>query len=149
MKKKYKYFDVSRELKKTVEHEGEVYANYNCSSQYNHQRINKKIGGLGNKGRVGTIKTTALLRSARILRRVLKTCCHWNSSERPSANTDVKNSQGVTIIIKKKSLPTINYQQIIKEVITSWKKVDNIWLDNKKSLWYFPKNVDNRMSEND
>ena len=50
-------------------------------------------------GRVETIQTTALLRTARILRWVLKaleeTCCHSNSSEKPSANTDVKNSKGV------------------------------------------------------
>ena len=46
-------------------------------------------------GRVETIQTTALLRTARILRRVLDTCCHSNSSEKPSANTDVKNSKGV------------------------------------------------------
>ena len=46
-------------------------------------------------GRVETIQTTALLRTARILRRVLKTCCHSNSSEKPSANIDVKNSKGV------------------------------------------------------
>ena len=39
-------------------------------------------------GRVETIQTTALLRTARILRRVLET-----SSEKPSANTDVKNSE--------------------------------------------------------
>ena len=44
-------------------------------------------------GRVETIQTTALLRMARILRRVQETCCHSNSSERPSANTDVKNSR--------------------------------------------------------
>ena len=50
-------------------------------------------------GRVDTIQTTALLRTARILRRVLETCCHSNSSEKPSANTDVKNSWGVVIII--------------------------------------------------
>ena len=43
--------------------------------------------------RVETIQTTTLLRTARILRRVLEeTCCHSNSSERPSANADVKNS---------------------------------------------------------
>ena len=47
------------------------------------------------KGRVGTVQTTALLRSARIPRRLKETCCHSNSSERPSANADVKNSQGV------------------------------------------------------
>ena len=45
-------------------------------------------------GRVEISQTTALLRTARILRRVL-TCCHSNSSEKPSANTDVKNSKGV------------------------------------------------------
>ena len=43
-------------------------------------------------GRVETIETTALLKIARILRRVLETCCHSISSERPSAYADVKNS---------------------------------------------------------
>ena len=42
-----------------------------------------------------TIQTTALLRMARILRRILETCGHSNSSEKPPAKTDVKNSQGV------------------------------------------------------
>ena len=46
-------------------------------------------------GRVETIQTTALLRTARILRRVLETRCHSISSQKPSANTDVKNSKGV------------------------------------------------------
>ena len=44
-------------------------------------------------GQVETIKTTVLLRMARILRSVLETYCHSNSSERPSANVDVKNSK--------------------------------------------------------
>ena len=43
-------------------------------------------------GRADTILTTAWLRSARILRRVLETCCHLDPSERPSANGGVKNS---------------------------------------------------------
>ena len=44
--------------------------------------------------RVETIKATALLRSTRILRRVLeKTSCHSNSSGRPSAKAGMKNSQ--------------------------------------------------------
>ena len=46
-------------------------------------------------GRVETIQATTLLRSARILRRVLETCCHLNPRERSSTNADVKNSQGV------------------------------------------------------
>ena len=45
-------------------------------------------------GRVETIQTTALLRTARILR-LEETCCHLNSSEKPSVNTDVKNSKGL------------------------------------------------------
>ena len=36
-----------------------------------------------------------LLTSARTLRRVLETWGHSNSSGQPSANIDVKNSQGV------------------------------------------------------
>ena len=51
------------------------------------------LKGLG--GQVETIQTTALWRTARILRRVLETwgdCYHSNSSEKPSANADVKNS---------------------------------------------------------
>ena len=32
-------------------------------------------------------------------RRLEETCCHSNSSERPSADAGVKNSQGVIIII--------------------------------------------------
>ena len=43
-------------------------------------------------GRVETIQTTALLKTARKLRRVLETCCPSISSERPSAYANVKNS---------------------------------------------------------
>ena len=43
-------------------------------------------------GRVETIQTTALLKMARILRRFLETCCNSISSEKPSANADVKSS---------------------------------------------------------
>ena len=48
-------------------------------------------------GRVETIQMTALLRTARILRRVLETWgdFHSNSIEKPSANTGVKNSKRV------------------------------------------------------
>ena len=53
----------------------------------------KGLGDLEVGGRVKTIQTTALLRTARILRRVLDTCCHSHYSERPSANADVKNSK--------------------------------------------------------
>ena len=44
------------------------------------------------------IQTTALLRTARILGKVqekLRDCCRSHCHEKPSANTDVKNSQRV------------------------------------------------------
>ena len=47
------------------------------------------------RGCVETIQITALLRPARIPRRVIETCCHSISSDKPSTNADVKNSQGV------------------------------------------------------
>ena len=59
----------------------------------------KGLEDLEVSGRVETIQTTTLLRTARILRRVLETCCHSNSSEIPSANTGVKKSQRSQIII--------------------------------------------------
>ena len=49
-------------------------------------------------GRVETLQTPALLRTARILRRVLETWGDLLSLKlqgKPSANTDVKNSKGV------------------------------------------------------
>ena len=59
----------------------------------------KRLEDLEIKVQVETIQTTALLRSAIILRRVLEICCHSDSCERSSANADMKNSQRVTIII--------------------------------------------------
>ena len=48
-------------------------------------------------GRVEAIQTTALLRTENWEEswRLEETCGHLNSSESPSANTDVKNSKGV------------------------------------------------------
>ena len=50
------------------------------------------------RGRIEAIQITALLRSDRILRAIQdtrsKTCCHSASSERPSANAGVRNTQG-------------------------------------------------------
>ena len=65
-KKKYKFFDLTRNIK-TMEHKSDNYTSYNWYSWYSHQKINKGTGGLGHK------RTSALLNSARILRRVLET----------------------------------------------------------------------------
>ena len=59
------------------------------------KELSKGLEDLEVGRRVETIQTTALLRTARILRRVRKICgdlCHSNSSKRPSANADGKNS---------------------------------------------------------
>ena len=72
----------------------------------------KRLVDLKVGGRVETIQTTALLRTTSILRRVMETCCHSNSCERPSDNIDVKNSLGVnnnnnreTVDVAKKMKP--------------------------------------------
>ena len=46
--KRDKYLDLARELKKTVEHECDVYTNCNWCSWNSHRRINKGPGRLGN-----------------------------------------------------------------------------------------------------
>ena len=69
--KKDKYLDLTRELEKTVEHESHGYTNCRRCSWYSHQRFGKELEDLEIRGRVETIQTRALLRSARILRRVL------------------------------------------------------------------------------
>ena len=84
--KKDKYLDLARKLKKNVEHES------TATKGLIQGQEDLEI-------RVETIQTTPLLKSDRILRRIQVTCCHSNYNERPSANADVKNSQGVTLII--------------------------------------------------
>ena len=48
-------------------------------------------------GRAETIQITTLLRTTRILGRVLETCCQSDACERPSAKTDGKNSLEIII----------------------------------------------------
>ena len=67
----------------------------NCSrcTQNDPKRLVKGREDLEIRGQVETIQTTALLRSTRILRGILETCCQLNSSEKPSANVGAKNSK--------------------------------------------------------
>ena len=51
--KKNKYRDLTRELKKTMEHEGNNYTNRDWCFWYSHQRIIKGTGGLRGKGPSG------------------------------------------------------------------------------------------------
>ena len=54
-------------------HESDGDINCNWCSWYRHQRIDTGTGRLGKRARAETIQTTALLKSTRILRRVLET----------------------------------------------------------------------------
>ena len=86
-------------LKKTVEHESDVYTNCNWCSCHSHRWILKVTGGLGNKRTSEDLPDYYIieigLNTEKKARRLEKTYSHSNFSERPSANADVKNSQGV------------------------------------------------------
>ena len=51
--KKDKYLDLSRELKKTMEHEGDNYNNHDWCFWYSHQRFIKGTGGFGGRRTTG------------------------------------------------------------------------------------------------
>ena len=88
--KKNKYLDLARELKKLWNMKVTIVLIVIGAIGTITKRLLKGLEDLEVGGRVGTIQTTALLR----------TCCHSNSSEKPSANSDVKNSP----LVEKKSL---------------------------------------------
>ena len=71
--KKDKYLDLARELKKTMEHDGDNYTNCDWCFWHSNKRITKGIAELEVGEQVEIIQTTRLLRTARILRRVLET----------------------------------------------------------------------------
>ena len=65
------------------------------------------------RGRKETIQMTGLLTSARIQRSIPETCCHSNSSENPSANAGLKNSQRIKILMINKPPDNLGSYQII------------------------------------
>ena len=89
------YLDPARELKKHVEHKGDSDTNGGWCSWDNSRKMVKGLVDLEIREQVETIQTTALT-SGRILTRVQETevtCCHSNSSEKPSVNAGVESSQ--------------------------------------------------------
>ena len=89
--KKDNYLDLARELKKLWKMKVTIILIVIGALGIVTKGLVQRLEDLEIIGQVETVQTTALLRSARILRRVLKTCCLSNSSEKPSANADVKN----------------------------------------------------------
>ena len=92
--KKDKYLDLARELKKLGNMKVTIVPIVIGAFGTITKGLLKGLEDLEVGGWVETIQMTALLRTARILRRILETweetCCHSNSSEKSSANTDMK-----------------------------------------------------------
>ena len=90
--KKDKYLDLVRELKKLWNMMVTIIPIAIGAFGTVTKGLLKGLEDLEVGGRAEITQATALLRTARILRRVLETCCHSDSSEKPSASADVKNS---------------------------------------------------------
>ena len=93
--KKDKYLNLTRELKKLCNMKVTVIPIVISALGTVTKGLVQGLEDLEITGRVETIKTTELLRSIRLLRRVLETwrgLLSLDSSEWPSANADVKNS---------------------------------------------------------
>ena len=91
--KRDKYLHFARELKKLWNMKVTIIPTVTGALGTVTKGLVQGLEDLEIRGRVEIILTTALLGSTRILRRVLETCCHSNTSEEPSANAGVKNSQ--------------------------------------------------------
>ena len=102
--KRGKYLDLARELKKTMEHEGDDDTNFNCCTWNNPQIVAKWTGRLGKKRIRGNDSDYSIIKIGWEYREELwklETCCLEDSCARPSADTSVRNSQKniITIII--------------------------------------------------
>ena len=89
-KKRHKYLDLARELKKLWILKVTVIPIVIGVRGTVTKGLVKGPENLEIRGQVETIQTWALLRLVRILRRVLETYCHSNSSGRLSSNAGVK-----------------------------------------------------------
>ena len=90
-------FGSYQEAEKAVEHEGNGNINYKWCFWNDSKRLGKKNWGNCKSVRIKTILTTALLRSARILSRVLEA---WGGPRRPSVtHSSVKDLQ-LTLVWK-------------------------------------------------
>ena len=90
--KRDEYLDLARELKKLWNMKVTVIPIAIGALGTVTKRLVQRLEDLEIKGRVETIQTIALLRSAKILResrRLKETCCHSESSRKSSANTGV------------------------------------------------------------
>ena len=92
--KRDKYLDLVREVKKLWNMKVTVMPVVISALGIVPKGLIRGLEDLEIRGRPSAIQTTALLRSARILRRAPENCGDL-PNERPSANAGMKNSQGV------------------------------------------------------
>ena len=92
-KKRDKYLDLARELKKLWNMKVTIIPIMIGAFGTVTKGLLKGLEDLEGGDRVETIQTTALLKTARILRRVLETRCHSISSEIPSTYADLKTNE--------------------------------------------------------
>ena len=101
--KRDKYLDFARELKKLCNMQVTIIPIVIGAFGKVTKGLLKGLEDLEVGGRVETIQTTALLETARMLRRVLeKTRCHLDSCGRPSALVDVKKTRSQYVGQKRK-----------------------------------------------
>ena len=101
-----------------MEHEGDGDTNCNRCTRYNRQRIGKWTGRLGNKRPPPRLKHYYDRPEYREeFWRLEETCCHSNSSEKPSANACEKNSQRSKIIIMIKRETSSNQRKRKKRYV--------------------------------
>ena len=122
-KKKDKYLDLAWELKEIRNMKVMVIPTVISALRTTPKRLVKGLEDLKIREQVKTTQTTPLLRSARILGRVLVTCCHSNSSEIPSTNFGVKklsrsNNNNNNNNIKTTTL--LRLARILREVLKTW-----------------------------
>ena len=96
--KRDKYLDLTREMKKIMEHEGNGDADSNWCTWNNLPKLIKRLEDLEIRGQEEAVQTRSLLRSVRILRRVLETCWQSKSSENHLLTLVWTNPQKIRIV---------------------------------------------------
>ena len=107
--KRDKYLDLARELKKTMEHSGDNYTN--CDWCTVTKGLLKDLVDFEVGGRVETIQTTALLKTARILGKILMSIINNNYDNNNNWHDWVDDPQGIVQDIEIWLYPQMVYKQ--------------------------------------
>ena len=95
--------------------------NCNWCARYSHKRIGKRTRGLGNKRTGGDYPNDNSIikigQNTEKSERLEETCCHTNSSEKPSIYASVKNPQNSKIIISDGTLSENKRKQKDKRIL--------------------------------